>query len=157
MWDNDFLQYDFIGSPWWYKDGKNVGNSGFALISSALKRYIYDRRGDFPCDTSAEDDLLCRQYRPKLEEAGFKWAPEWVAHNFAFECARPAQQSKHFGFHGAFNFGQVFEHDELLERAKLMFMSPYIRESYIGRAFAQNNPELMQELLASEVPDTNAF
>src|SRR5216117_3260560 len=28
MWRDEFLQYDFIGAPWWYKDGKNVGNGG---------------------------------------------------------------------------------------------------------------------------------
>src|SRR5262245_49781462 len=26
MWRDEFLAYDYIGAPWWYKDGMNVGN-----------------------------------------------------------------------------------------------------------------------------------
>lgn len=151
MWRDDFLKYDYIGAPWWYKDGKNVGNGGFSLVSSRLKRYIFDRRGIYPCDTSVDDDLLCRKYRPQLELAGFQWAPERVAHDFAFECCRPSKDSKHFGFHGMFNWPAVLDRERLVERVKIALQSDYITKpgGYILKAFYENNPELMKELAAA--------
>lgn len=148
MWSDEFYNYSYIGAPWWYKDGKNVGNGGFSWVSTVLKRYIRDRREKFPCDTAVDDDLLCRKYRPALEEAGFVWAPERVAQQFAFECVRPSPTSKHFGFHAAMNFNEVLPHDRLVERAQLMLESPTIsKTAYIMEAFCKKNPALMQELL----------
>jgi len=149
MWDDAFLQYDYIGAPWWYKDGKNVGNGGFSLVSARLKRFLRDRRDRFPCDTSVDDDLLCRKYRMTLENFGFVWAPESVAHRFSFECSRPSMTSRHFGFHGAFNFGVVLTAEELERRARIMLSSPYIAkpDGYIFQAFAKTNPQLVERLL----------
>lgn len=149
-WRDEFLEYDFIGAPWWYKDWKNVGNTGFCLKSKRLIQYIYDRRLQFPCDTSAEDDLLCRKYRPKLENAGFIWAPEKIAYDFAFECVQPAPGSRQFGFHAMFNWGRVLDHDRLLERARLALGSKYIQNSYIGETFCKMNPGIVKELLEEE-------
>jgi len=148
MWRDEFLSYDLIGAPWWYRDGKNVGNTGFALKSTVLARYIRDRRQKYPCDTSAEDDLLCRTYRRDLETAGFKWAPEAVAHDFAFECCRPSPTSQHFGFHACFNFGEVLDRDRLVERTKIMLQSKYITNpnGVIWKAFSQKYPALIAEL-----------
>lgn len=157
-WRKDFLNYDYIGAPWWYKDGKNVGNGGFSLVSSRLKRYIFDRRGTFPCDTSIDDDLLCRKYRPQLELAGFEWAPERIAHDFSFEgcndgSSPPREFTKHFGFHGMFNWSHVLDAERLRERAKIALQSSYITRpgSYILRAFCERNPDLIKELLATTV------
>ena len=150
MWRDEFLDYDFCGAPWWYKDGKNVGNSGFCLKSTRLARFLAKNRDKFPCDTSVEDDLLCRKYRPKLEDLGFSWAPEKVAYDFSFEGCAGNRPTKHFGFHAAFNFGWVLDHDRLLERARLMFQSPYIRESYIGKSFCEKNPSIVKEVLDME-------
>lgn len=126
MWTDDYLKYDYIGAPWWYKDGKNVGNGGFCLKSSRMARYIYDRRDQFPVETSLDDDLLCRKYRPKLEDAGFVWAPEPLAHDFAFECCRPSETSRHFGFHAMYNWPNVLSKDELLQRLRVARKSKYI-------------------------------
>jgi hypothetical protein len=157
IWRDEFLGYDFIGSPWWYKDGKNVGNSGFCLKSTRLARYIYNRGGQYPCDSDTEDDLLCRKYRPQLEDrGGFLWAPERVAYDFAYEGCGPDVKppTRHFGFHAAFNMGHVFDEERLLERTRLMVASPYIRESYMMRAFRERNPNiiarLQEELRAAE-------
>lgn len=151
VWSDDFYRYDYIGAPWWYKDGKNVGNGGFSWVSTALKRYLRDRQNKFPCDTAVDDDLLCRKYRPALEDAGFVWAPEAVAQRFAFECVRPQPGSRHFGFHAAFNFNEVLPHDKLVERAKLMLQSPTISHtSYMMEAFCKKNPDLVRELLQGE-------
>jgi Protein of unknown function (DUF5672) len=146
MWDDQFLAYDYIGAPWWYKDGKNVGNGGFSLVSTRLKRYIADRRWEYPCDTAVDDDLLCRKYRPRLEQAGFRWAPERVAHQFAFECCRPSHTSRHFGFHAMFNWPEVLEPDKVNDRLRLAFASPGIRGSYIMKAFCQKHPGIIAAL-----------
>lgn len=148
MWRDEFLRYDFIGAPWWYKDGKNVGNGGFCLKSARLARYIYKHRDRFPCDTAVDDDLLCRTYRPKLEEAGFLWAPEKVAHDFAFECCRPSKTSKHFGFHALFNWPEVLDTERLRQRVELALASPYIRDGYMMKAFCERHPDVVRELVA---------
>lgn len=154
MWRDEFLHYDYVGAPWWYKDGKNVGNSGFSLISTQLKRYLRDRQWQFPLDTTAEDDLMCRKYRYlALEPMGFTWAPEWLARVFAFECCRPSPKSRHFGFHAAFNFSEVLDEEALEHRARLMLASPYIGnpESYIFQAFAEKNKGLVERILREEL------
>ena len=35
-WNDEWLTYDYVGSSWWFKDGKNVGNGGFSLRSKKL-------------------------------------------------------------------------------------------------------------------------
>lgn len=146
MWSDKFLEYDYIGAPWWYKDGKNVGNGGFSLVSTRLKRYIADRRWDYPVNTHVDDDLLCRKYRPKLEEKGFRWAPERLAHQFSFECSRPSETSQHFGFHALFNWPVVLGREDLFARLRLALQSPYIGTGYMMNAFRQRHPGLYAEL-----------
>ena len=150
MWRDEFLNYDFVGAPWWYKDGKNVGNSGFCLKSTRLARYIAKNRDKFPCDTSAEDDLLCRKYRARLEDVGFRWASERVAYDFSFEGCAGNKPTKHFGFHALMNWPYVLDHEKLLERVRLAFESKYIRESYIGKTFCEKHPDIVKELLEEE-------
>ena len=149
MWDDHFLDYDYTGSPWWYKDGKNVGNGGFSLVSTRLKRYLYKNRYDYPCVNAADDDLLCRKYRPALEHQGFVWAPEKIAHRFAFECSRPEPHSRHFGFHAMFNWSEVLPPDRLRERVKIALQSDYITNpnGVIWRAFVNKHSDLVDELL----------
>lgn len=150
MWRDEFLQYDFIGAPWWYKDGMNVGNSGFCLKSTRLARYIAKHRDRFPCDTSAEDDLLCRKYRPALEEAGFVWAPEKVAYDFAFEGCAGNKATRHFGFHAMFNWPEVLDEERFAERVGVAVKSPYIRDGYMFRALCEKHPEVMKRLVQSK-------
>lgn len=158
-WSSTFLDYDYIGAPWWYEDGKNVGNGGFSLVSTRLKRFLRANRGEFPCDTAVDDDLLCRGYRPALEKRGFVWAPEKVAREFAFECTRPSPTSKHFGMHAAFNFGEVLSPDRLLERARLMVRSPYISkpDGYIWKTFCQKYPDVVDKVLNELVSRPSAL
>jgi len=149
MWDDEFLNYDYIGAPWWYKDGKNVGNGGFSLVSTRLKRYVHKHRDKYPCIHAADDDLLCRTYRPTLEQKGFTWAPEKVAHRFAFECCRPSPTSRHFGFHAMFNWSEILDQERLRERVKIAMASDYITNpnGVIWRAFVSKHPDLVDELL----------
>lgn len=141
MWRDENLQYDYIGSPWWYKDGRNVGNGGFSLRSTRLSRFLRRNRDRFPCTTNIDDDLLCRHYRPALTDAGFVWAPEKLAEDFSFELMRPSDTSRHFGFHGMFNWHAVLEEEKILERAEVAYRSDYIRARMWG-SFVERNPEV---------------
>lgn len=100
-WDDEFLQYDYIGATWWYKDGMNVGNGGFSLRSKKLQTILANDKNIKI--THPEDDSICRRYRPYLEkEYGIKFAPESVAKKFSIEGYK--QEDKYyngqFGFHG---------------------------------------------------------
>ena len=102
-WDNSWLEYDYIGATWWYKDNMNVGNGGFSLRSKKL------------CDILAHNELegqhyhpedhhICRTYRASLEALGIKFAPEEVANKFSIEAYNVAppynRYNGQFGFHG---------------------------------------------------------
>ncbi len=151
MWTDEFLQYDYVGAPWWYKDGMNVGNGGFCLRSTKLMRYLRKHRDRFPCTNALDDDLLCRKYRPSLQEEGFTWAPDDLALKFAFEVVRPDTSARHFGFHACFNFGYGCGGDlgRLMERAKLMLKSPSLTttNSVYWNGFINRNPALVTALV----------
>lgn len=150
MWRKEFLEYDYIGAPWWYKDGMNVGNGGFCLRSTSLMRYLRKHRDRFPCTNTLDDDLLCRKYRAALQEEGFTWAPDSIALDFAFEVVRPIPNSRHFGFHASYNFGYGCGGDmqRLLERARLMIKSKYLTEqhTYFWNGFCNKNPGVAEAL-----------
>lgn len=112
MWTPDFLLCDYIGAPWWYRDGLNVGNSGFCLRSVQMARFVAKHHRDFTFGMPA-DVQLCRQLRPALERHGFAWADERLALRFSFECTAPAPA---FGFHAFRNWPFVLEQDELEQR-----------------------------------------
>lgn len=146
MWRDDFLDYDYSGSIWWYKDYRNVGNGGFSLRSTRLHRYLRKHRDKFPCVTSVDDDLLCRKYRPELEKAGFVWAPEQIAKEFSFEMMLP-DPIKTFGFHGMFNWHLVCNEEELMQRAEIAYQSDYIK-GRMWDSFCKNNPKIAEKLSA---------
>lgn len=100
-WDNDWLQYDYIGAPWHYNDGMAVGNGGFSLRSRRLMEIVATDKNiqiQHP-----EDHHICRTYRPYLEKTyGIKFAPVEVAEKFSFEgYLQPNKTLKEqFGVHG---------------------------------------------------------
>lgn len=101
-WDNDWLQYDYIGSPWWYTDGMNVGNGGFSLRSRRLMEIV--ATDSHITETHPEDHQICRTYRVYLEtKYGIKFAPQGVAEKFSFEGFRQPDKflSDQFGRHGS--------------------------------------------------------
>jgi len=147
-WDNEFLKYDYIGAPWWYDDGLNVGN-GCGLRSLRLMNFLVDNKDEFPLLTPREDHVLCRIHRRALEEYGFRWAPDNVASRFSLETTRPSATSKHFMFHDSFNFPFVLEGKRLEERLQLMYATPYIRKSNkIDELKAGRRPLLLPQLAA---------
>lgn len=101
-WTDEFLEYDYIGAPWNYKDGRNVGNGGFSMRSKKLMitmatDEIFEWNGIY----APEDEVICRLYRKILEQRyGVKFAPEELAHRFSFEMHPPRQKT--FGFHAHF-------------------------------------------------------
>ena len=126
QWTDEFLNYDYVGAPWWYSDRFNVGHG--LLRSMRLMRFLATNKQRFPL-VHPEDQLLCRQYRPALEAQGFKWASEQLASRFMFECTRPTPTSKHFIFHDVFNFPAVLSGKRLEERLRLLYTNDYIRRS----------------------------
>ena len=127
-WKDEFLTYDYIGAPWgWHAAGMNVGNSGFSLRSKRLQDYLHKNRKTLP--VSDPEDVACsRIHRPALEAAGFKWADQYTALDFAFENAR-LQSLNHFGYHGIWNWPLVLNQDELEHRMRLAGQIPYIEKS----------------------------
>jgi uncharacterized protein DUF5672 len=124
QWRKEFLEYDYIGAPWWYKDNYNVGNSGFSLRSKALLDYLASHRDEFP-PALPEDHVLCRDYQPRLTPR-FKWAPDTLAWHFSFERTMLYQPNQTFGYHGVFNWPYVLQGDALKKRVKLARDNPYI-------------------------------
>ena len=113
LWDDAFMDYDYIGSPWpeptndyAYRDSKGqisrVGNS-VSLRSKRLLEYpslhnlkwekVYD-------DVYNEDVFLCCTHKNEMEDAGLRWAPIEVAVRFAREHAIPENKGiEPFAFH----------------------------------------------------------
>jgi len=111
LWTDDWLQYDYIGSPWRVipnayltDDGERVmvGNGGFSLRSKklmdaphVLRLKLEERQGYFN-----EDGNLAVYHRPKLLEYGIKYAPVEVAAEFAYENTVPENEGLlTFGYH----------------------------------------------------------
>lgn len=112
LWDDKFLQYDYIGAPWWYKDNLNVGNGGFSLRSKRLANFAA-RDGRVQSDNN-----LCRDYRREFERAGdFKWAPDDLARVFSREGR---DEPDAFGFHDARNWYRELSREEIIIRFRLM-------------------------------------
>lgn len=103
-WDPDFLNYDYIGATWNYKDGMNNGNGGFSLRSRKLLSIL---QSDIAIrQTHPEDHHICRTYRRYLEDKySIKFAPDEVANRFSIEAFGTTfpganKYSGQFGFHG---------------------------------------------------------
>lgn len=90
LWSDEFLEYDYIGAPWFpemlkYGVPKHflVGNGGFSLRSKRLQDFMRDDPNIILHE--AEDVAICQLNRPYLEKCGFKFAPWHVAYRFSWE------------------------------------------------------------------------
>lgn len=120
QWNPDWLKTDFIGAPWWYPNN-NVGNGGFGMKSLELMKFLVANKERYPVTTNADDDLLCRKYRDDIcKEHPFNWAGNDDALNFSFERIRRSAATKHFGFHGTFNWPWILEYEEVMELLPLL-------------------------------------
>jgi hypothetical protein len=120
-WNPNWLDRDYIGAPWWHRDGLNVGNGGFSLRSTDLAKFIAKNQQIFPL-ANPEDVAICRHYRKTLELLGFSFGLESEARKFSFERT---ERVSSFGFHGIFNWGKVLSPDKLLSRLELV--NDYVR------------------------------
>jgi len=87
-WNDEFYNYDVVGAPWLYSDGRNVGNGGGSLRS----RFVMQILATDPLVqiTHPEDEILGRLYRHHLEEKyDVKFAPEELADTFSYELRAP--------------------------------------------------------------------
>ena len=151
MWRDEYLEYDYIGGPWQYRDGMNVGDGGFSMRSTTLLHWLRKHRARFPCTNAMDDELVCRTYRPVLQEDGFEWAPESLAHQFSHAVSRDTS-ARMFGFHSLYSFwyGCGGDRERLAERVRIMARSKYLTQ---GRAtlwndFVRDNPEAAEALSA---------
>jgi len=114
LWDDDWLQYDYIGGAWKYVDdayiawgsGEHVfnGNGGFSLRSRKIMRIPIDH--DLPLLQEKgwfnEDGNLTCYYRELMLTLGIKYAPIEVASKFAYEnpmLENDYGKMKTFGYH----------------------------------------------------------
>jgi hypothetical protein len=108
-WDDEFLNYDYVGSPW--PAGRvhphvSVGNSGFCLRSKRLlelTRQLPKKRGSGPWGSQEyclDDQATCLWSRPFLEKEGIKFAPVRVALKFGFERPIPGMSPRYNGAFG---------------------------------------------------------
>jgi hypothetical protein len=104
-WQDEFLRYDYIGAPWWYEDGMNVGNGGFSIRSKRLLEVL--ARDTTVSQYFPEDHHICRTFRKHLEKQGIRFAPENLAQKFSKEgissTNKPGSNNVwngQFGFHG---------------------------------------------------------
>jgi hypothetical protein len=101
-WDDDWLQYDFVGAPW--PDGV-VGNNGFSLASRRYFEAIASldieptRWACNPCDRLLAMDAWQRRrgYRSRLDASGVRFAAADVARRFSVENEK---YQGSYGFHG---------------------------------------------------------
>lgn len=109
-WQNDFLDWDYIGAPWPGKPATiAVGNGGFSLRS---KRCLLAGRDQALQPFHPEDQALCVTHRARMESVhGLRFAPLALARQFAFE--NRATRHPTFGFHGPYNLPRVLDEPTL--------------------------------------------
>jgi len=136
-WSGDFLEHDYIGARWPFRDdGLTVGNGGFSLRS---RRLLAALRDPAIVPGPLEDVTICRTYRAYLEAAhGIRFAPEAVADRFSFEATY--FDALPFGFHGLFNFWMFLDARGLAH--VLRFATPAILGSEQCLQLARNYLEL---------------
>ncbi len=113
LWRDEFLDYDYIGSPWplptndyAYRDSKGeicrVGNS-VSIRSKRLLEFPAEHNLEWvPVDDGFynEDIFLCCHSKNEMEAHGMKWAPLEVAVKFAREHMLPENAGvEPFAFH----------------------------------------------------------
>lgn len=101
-WEDDFLKYDYLGSPWYQFGGIKVGGGGFSVRSKRLLDYISKNYLKIGGAFHPEDLWICTVARPYLEKEGMKFAPPELAVRFSKEGSlRGVYWNGEFGWHGS--------------------------------------------------------
>jgi hypothetical protein len=116
LWNDEFLNYDYIGAPWKnYGQLNRVGNGGFVLKSKKfieLTKYLKPLGGH-------EDGELTNQYYNYFMSNGCRYASVELAMTFSLEskiteCSYDLNNC--FGFHGRGNPKDITVHDGFYEQ-----------------------------------------
>ncbi len=103
MWRNEFLEYDYIGSPWplptaehstYYDEDGNVCRVGNSVSLRSKRLLEYPKKAGLEWKPASdgfynEDIFLCCMNKVKIEKAGMKFAPIEVARLFGREHTIP--------------------------------------------------------------------
>ena len=122
LWDDNFLNYDYIGAPWRYEGQRNrVGNGGFCMRSKKFVKLTKNLR----YLGKHEDGELTNDYYDYFIGNGCKYAPLDVAMKFSLESKIPECEynlNNCFGFHGKGIVPSVFfgEGQQFKDRIKLL-------------------------------------
>jgi hypothetical protein len=112
LWDDSFLDYDYIGAPWrsHYPQAR-VGNGGFSLRSKKFLQLCKH----IPWNGMHEDAQCCIFYKDFFIANGCKYATIDVAMRFSLESKIPECKNYSldttFGFHGKGLVYDVFQDD----------------------------------------------
>jgi hypothetical protein len=108
QWDDEYLNYDYIGSPW--GDGR-VGNGGFSLRSRRLLDALRDDQIKLGGISEQNEDVaICQEFRSLLEDKNIRYAPIELANKFSIEHQHTGDT---FGFHGIWNAVRYFDNNTL--------------------------------------------
>lgn len=95
LWEDEFLNYGFIGAPMF---GHTVGNHGFCIFS---REYFHALKAlNLPPTLEAtypNDQVICMRHGEEMRRLGCSFAPVDVANRFSQENILPV---KGFGYHG---------------------------------------------------------
>jgi hypothetical protein len=100
-WHDEFLTYDYIGSPWHHMGFVSVGGGGFSLRSRRLLDFISKNYEKIGGKLHPEDLWICSTARHFLEKEGIKFAPVEVANRFSINGdEHGVVWDGEFGWHG---------------------------------------------------------
>lgn len=124
LWKDKFLDYDYIGAPWFFPIENTVGNGGFSLRSKKFLEvsekveytpkectYYLDIQRQARPVAAPEDWFLCYHKYEHLKSEGIKFPDMQTAYEFSVEHPTPKKiyqrnillSYNSFGFHGDFN------------------------------------------------------
>ncbi len=130
QWDDNFLNYDYIGAPWPYPsdnfsmrdingDVQRVGNGGFTLRSKKMLRLASELNLTWQSFHGFynDDGFMAVNNRHIYEANGCKIAPIEVAAKFSHEIPIPEIQGIiPFGFHGKHSqYYQYYKHFDFFQ------------------------------------------
>jgi hypothetical protein len=145
LWQDRFLEFDYIGAPWPTEEGLLVGNGGFSLRSKKLLSALQD---PVIVAKHPEDQCICLENRTYLENThGITFAPGQLAEQFAFELQKPGFDC--FGFHAVCNLPIVLSTSDLMKLIqklppKLIFTEQFCQ--FIETCQGLNSREVMATL-----------
>jgi len=125
LWDDRFLEYDYIGAPWpktmgWCNNVPVVGNGGFSIRSKEIYKHtkkIKEFETIHRQRIINDDVFISVLIRDYLEQNKIKFAPVELAKKFSVEIpiAEDHNLQSSFGFHGK---NYIEQHDFLKEYLK---------------------------------------